>query len=232
MPEQRIPPVWKRSRAAEAADRKRTLSRNKYNSKCIAPIGINSLGDDVVTLNSDFLNFEKLFMVAESVVTDKTIEINSSQPTSGLAVGAGAQNNPHTSDVKNMSCSEIHRTHIDESPEKVQACGPKSDLPVGGRTHKRKRHTMESKRRVLVAGEAGEVKLDTQLASVATAARQGWGSEAATTTTLPPCTTPCHLVILAPQPTNMSPSQGSHDNERKLWGPHRIQLSQKRQGPR
>ena len=93
MSEQMIPPVLKRSRAAEAADRKRTLSRNKCNSKCIAPNDINSLGDDVVTVNADFLTFEKLFMVAESVATDKNIEI-SSQLTAGLKVGTGAHNNP------------------------------------------------------------------------------------------------------------------------------------------
>ena len=50
----------KRTQAAEAVDCKRKISRNKYNSKCLGSDGDN-LGADVVTLNSDFLNFEKPF---------------------------------------------------------------------------------------------------------------------------------------------------------------------------
>jgi hypothetical protein len=69
MSQQRFPPVVKRTQAAEAVDCKRKISRNKYNSKCLGSDGDSLSGADVVTLNSDFLTFEKPFFDGDNAAS-------------------------------------------------------------------------------------------------------------------------------------------------------------------
>ena len=69
MSQQRFPPVVKRTQAAEAVDCKRKISRNKYNSKCLGSVGDSLSGADVVTLNSDFLTFEKPFFDGDNAAS-------------------------------------------------------------------------------------------------------------------------------------------------------------------
>ena len=68
MSQQRFPPVVKRTQTAEAVDCKRKLSRNKYNSKCLGSNG-DIPGVDAVTLNSEFLTFEKPFFDGENTAS-------------------------------------------------------------------------------------------------------------------------------------------------------------------
>ena len=103
MSQQRFPPVVKRSQTAEAVDCKRKLSRNKYNSTCLGSNG-DIPGDDAITLNSEFLTFEKPFFDGgnTTVSANKEKAVKEPQILTTLAPAAPSKKIAGTTHRKNV----------------------------------------------------------------------------------------------------------------------------------
>ena len=93
----------KSSQTAEAVDCKRRLSRNKYNSKCLGSNG-DIPGVDAVTLNSEFLTFEKPFFYGENTAAaaNKKKSVKESQTLTTPAPAAPSKKLPAQPIEKNV----------------------------------------------------------------------------------------------------------------------------------
>ena len=113
----------KRSQTAEAVDCKRKLSRNKCNSKCLGSNG-DIPGVDAVTLNSEFLTFEKPFFDGENTASSANKKM-AKEPQTLTTLAPAAVSKKFASTTHRKKRQENTELALEDGGEKKPRSSPK-----------------------------------------------------------------------------------------------------------